>query len=104
MSETPDLQRRRFCATAAATIAAGQLSLSGISRRIRAMTDVMTELETGHSIDDIRPFRVHFTDEALADLRRRINATQWPERETVADDSQGVPLATTQKLARYWGT
>jgi pimeloyl-ACP methyl ester carboxylesterase len=102
--ETPDLDRRRFCATAAATIAAGQLGLSGISRRIRAMTDVMTELETGEEIADIRPFRVHFTDEALTDLRRRINATQWPERETVADDSQGVPLATTQKLARYWGT
>ena len=40
----------------------------------------------------------------LAELRRRINATKWPERETVADASQGVQLATTQKLARYWGT
>ena len=43
-------------------------------------------------------------DEALADLKRRILATQWPEKETVADESQGVPLATMQELARYWAT
>src|SRR2546423_3327708 len=52
----------------------------------------------------VRPFRVDIPDEALADLRRRIAATVWPEKETVADASQGVQLATTQKLARYWGT
>ena len=52
----------------------------------------------------IRPFRVNFSDTELADLRRRINATKWPERETVADASQGVQLATMQQLARYWGT
>src|SRR5215468_2509065 len=52
----------------------------------------------------IRPFEVHVPDEALADLRRRLAATQWPEKETVADQSQGVPLATIQELARYWGT
>jgi pimeloyl-ACP methyl ester carboxylesterase len=52
----------------------------------------------------IRPFHVEIPDEQLDDLRRRIEATQWPERETVADDSQGVPLATMQKLARYWAT
>jgi pimeloyl-ACP methyl ester carboxylesterase len=50
----------------------------------------------------IRPFRVSFSDEQLADLRRRIDATRWPERETVTDDSQGVRLATVQALARYW--
>ena len=54
--------------------------------------------------DAIRPFSVHFPDEALADLRRRITATVWPEQETVADDSQGVQLATVQKLARHWAT
>jgi pimeloyl-ACP methyl ester carboxylesterase len=52
----------------------------------------------------IRPFHIDVSDEALDDLRRRITATQWPEKETVADQSQGVPLATMQKLARYWGT
>src|SRR5918911_1732125 len=50
----------------------------------------------------IRPFRVSVPDEDLAELRRRIAATRWPERETVDDDSQGVPLATMQELARHW--
>ena len=53
---------------------------------------------------EIRPFRVDIPDEALDDLRRRIAATNWPEKETVADQSQGVPLAMIQKLARYWAT
>src|SRR3712207_1275468 len=52
----------------------------------------------------IRPFRVDVPEEDLVDLRRRIAATQWPEKETVADESQGVPLATMQDLARYWAT
>jgi pimeloyl-ACP methyl ester carboxylesterase len=52
----------------------------------------------------IRSFHVDIPEEKLTDLRRRIAATQWPERETVADQSQGVPLATIQQLARYWAT
>jgi len=52
----------------------------------------------------IRPFEVGFPDSDLAELRRRITATRWPERETVGDDSQGVPLETIQELARYWRT
>src|ERR687897_2677668 len=52
----------------------------------------------------IRPFSVTVPDEALGELRRRIAATRWPERETVADQSQGVPLAAIQELARYWAT
>jgi pimeloyl-ACP methyl ester carboxylesterase len=52
----------------------------------------------------ISPFSLDIPDEALEDLRRRIAATNWPEKETVADQSQGVPLATIQKLARYWMT
>jgi pimeloyl-ACP methyl ester carboxylesterase len=52
----------------------------------------------------IRSFSFRATDEDLAELKRRIAATRWPERETVADDSQGVPLALMQDLARYWGT
>jgi pimeloyl-ACP methyl ester carboxylesterase len=54
--------------------------------------------------DTIRPFQVGFPEAEVTDLRRRVNATRWPERETVTDDSQGVPLATMQELARYWGT
>jgi pimeloyl-ACP methyl ester carboxylesterase len=53
---------------------------------------------------EIHPFHVDIPDEALDDLRRRIVATNWPEKETVADQSQGVPLAVIQRLARYWMT
>ena len=53
---------------------------------------------------EIRPFRVDVPEEELTDLRRRVVATRWPERETVADESQGVPLGMTQELARYWAT
>ncbi len=53
--------------------------------------------------DAIRPFHVNVPEEELTELRRRINETRWPDRETVTDQSQGVPLATIQKLARYWG-
>ena len=52
----------------------------------------------------VRPFRVEVPEGDLVELRRRIDATRWPERETVGDDSQGVPLATMQDLARYWAT
>jgi pimeloyl-ACP methyl ester carboxylesterase len=52
----------------------------------------------------IRPFAFHASDEDLADLKRRIEATRWPDKETVEDDSQGVQLATMRKLADYWAT
>jgi pimeloyl-ACP methyl ester carboxylesterase len=52
----------------------------------------------------IRPFRVNIPEADLADLKRRIAATRWPDRETVADSSQGVQLAKLQELVRYWGT
>jgi hypothetical protein len=52
----------------------------------------------------VRPFRVEIPEEDLAELRRRIAATRWPEKEPVADQSQGVQLATMQALARYWET
>jgi pimeloyl-ACP methyl ester carboxylesterase len=58
----------------------------------------------GAQVAAIRPFSFHVSDAELADLRRRIVATRWPEKETVADESQGVPLATMQELARYWAT
>ena len=52
----------------------------------------------------IRPFHVNVSEAELTELRRRINATKWPERETVTDASQGVQLATIQALASYWAT
>jgi pimeloyl-ACP methyl ester carboxylesterase len=54
--------------------------------------------------DAVRPFKINVPEADLADLRRRIQATRWPDRETVADTSQGVQLKTMQKLARYWAT
>jgi pimeloyl-ACP methyl ester carboxylesterase len=53
---------------------------------------------------DVSPFKIGFPESDLADLRRRINATRWPEIETVTDDSQGVRLAMMQELAGYWGS
>jgi len=60
--------------------------------------------QTNANHNAIRPFQVNVQEAELADLRRRINATKWPERETVGDASQGVQLGTIQKLARYWAT
>src|SRR5271166_4888439 len=65
-------------------------------------TEVAEQTESASTA--IRPFQVDFPEEELADLRRRISATRWPERETVSDDSQGVRLAMMQELARYWGS
>jgi len=65
-----------------------------------------TQQASAHAADKaaIRPFRVKFSEQDLVDLRKRIDATKWPEQETVADASQGVQLATIRKLARYWTT
>jgi pimeloyl-ACP methyl ester carboxylesterase len=59
---------------------------------------------TPADVQSIRPFRVHVPDSDLANLRRRIGATRWPDKETVADASQGAQLAKLQELVRYWGT
>ena len=64
----------------------------------------MTMLTNVVEATAIRPFQVSTPDTELTELRRRITATRFPEKETVTDFSQGVPLATTQKLARYWAT
>src|SRR5512134_3028676 len=68
----------------------------------RKTTEV--SMSTVETATEIRPFRVDVSDEALENLRRRVAATNWPEKETVADQSQGVPLAMVQELARYWAT
>ena len=64
----------------------------------------MTQAEPSMARTEVRPFRIDVPEDDLVNLRRRIAATQWPERETVADESQGVQLATIQELARYWAT
>ncbi len=62
------------------------------------------ETQTHETTPAVRPFHINVPEAELTELRRRINATKWPERETVTDASQGVQLATTQALARYWAT
>jgi pimeloyl-ACP methyl ester carboxylesterase len=66
------------------------------------MTETTQQTRSGNA--DVRPFKIGFPESDLTDLRRRINATRWPERETVTDDSQGVRLAMMQDLARHWVT
>jgi hypothetical protein len=63
-----------------------------------------TTQQTRNDNADVRPFNFVFPHSDLADLRRRVNATSWPEIETVTDNSQGVRLAMMQELAAYWGT
>ncbi len=63
----------------------------------------MSTITADHA-NAIRPFRVNIPEAELTELRKRINATRFPEKETVTDQSQGVQLATVQKLARYWAT
>jgi pimeloyl-ACP methyl ester carboxylesterase len=68
------------------------------------MASVDSAVQTDSDQTPIRPFHVDFPKSDLEELRRRIEATRWPERETVSDDSQGVPLAIMQDLAHYWTT
>ncbi|HXX07157.1 MAG TPA: alpha/beta fold hydrolase [Pseudolabrys sp.] len=87
-----DHARRRFLGTAAMSALAGATGL------------LPSPLSGATAGEAIRPFRVNIPEEQIADLRRRIGDTRWPERETVNDDSQGVQLAKFQELIRYWGT
>jgi pimeloyl-ACP methyl ester carboxylesterase len=68
------------------------------------MSATQAPSQTGADNAAVRPFQVGFPEADLADLRRRIQATRWPDRETVSDDSQGVRLAVMQELAGYWAT
>jgi pimeloyl-ACP methyl ester carboxylesterase len=94
--------RLHFLGTAATTVVAGPLGLSGFVERPSAMTG--TVAQTVSDPTSIRSFQVNFSDADLDDLRKRIKATRWPERETVNDGSQGVPLEMLQGLAAYWAT
>src|SRR5260370_12716577 len=100
MAKPLDLDRRGFVRLAAASTAA--LSTRG-NAMTRELTDVVPRTGDGQGTD-IRPFRFKASDADLTDLRQRINATKWPEREWVPDSSDGVPLRAMQNLARYWGT
>src|SRR5262245_16198696 len=90
-SDVVDRDRRQLLTTAMGIAAAGATSL---------FPTQAVPMDTG---DAIRTFRVNIPEEALIDLRRRIAATRFPDRETVNDRSQGVQLSKFQDLMRYWG-
>ena len=94
--------RRRFISVAAAAAVAGSLSQLAFADTNQSITEITQS--SGGDKTSIRTLHVHAPEAQLIDLKRRIKATRWPERETVADASQGVQLATMQKLARYWST
>jgi len=85
----------------AGTAAAGTLGLLGLNQA-QAAHPTHKEHKMAESNAAIRPFHFEASKDEITDLKRRVAATRWPERETVPDDSQGVQLATMQKLAQYW--
>ena len=90
MSAKPPFPDRRKILTASVAVAASSL--------------IPVQVHAATTSEAIRPFRVNFPRAELSELRRRIKTTRWPDRETVADESQGIQLATIQEIARYWGT
>ncbi|MGA8268965.1 MAG: epoxide hydrolase N-terminal domain-containing protein, partial [Candidatus Acidiferrales bacterium] len=109
-SEAINHDRRRFVGTAAMSIAAakfGMMSSANVPSKLTTPpgSTPVTENRPADSGDiAIRPFHISVPEQEIVELRRRVAATRWPERELVSDATQGVQLATTQKLARYWAT
>ena len=93
------MKARDMVITAAVAVVAVS-SVVATMGMVRSGAAAMTETDD----TSIRPFKFQASSQALADLRRRIAATKWPERETVTDTTQGVQLATMQKLAKYWSS
>src|SRR5260370_37305604 len=98
------LDRRRFLRAVVMTLAATEFSMT-------ACENVLTQRRTGMETQTnettstaVRPFHINVPQKDLDELRQRLAMTRWPKRETVTDDSQGVPLAMLQQLARYWAT
>jgi pimeloyl-ACP methyl ester carboxylesterase len=104
MQKISGFNRRRFCSVAAATVATSPLSLSNVLFPPRSTAMSAVAQPTGGDTSAIRPFHVNVPEADLTELRRRIKATVWPDRETVTDATQGVQLATVQHLANYWAT
>ncbi len=87
-----------------AVLALSGYAQSASDQRRSAFIDRAAAAEATASTSNIRPFQIHVAEDQLTDLRNRIAATRWPDKETVADQSQGVKLAKLQALVRYWGT
>jgi pimeloyl-ACP methyl ester carboxylesterase len=100
----PFRSRREFLRGAAASSGAAILSAESVSADASASTDKVAELELPPAMKAVTPFEVHVPEAALDDLKRRLAKTRWPNKEPVADWSQGVPLAKAQALVEYWRT
>ncbi|PWT88586.1 MAG: multidrug MFS transporter [Acidobacteria bacterium] len=96
--------RRDFLRDAALTIVAAEFTGINFSDAQSSETKKENAATQAGDKTSIRPFQFNFSDAELTDLRRRVKATRWPERETVGDETQGVRLVTIQALAQYWGT
>ncbi len=86
------------------TVLAHSMALLAATAATGAFTLLPGNLASAAQSNAIRPFRINIPEDALVDLRRRLNATRWPGRETVSDTSQGVQQAKLQELVRYWQT
>src|SRR5262245_34169415 len=93
--DTSEPTRRSFLATSAGA----SLATSAAAGAIGLIVDAPVASAQGTAI---RPFRIETPEDALVDLRRRVQATRWPDRETVKDETQGVQFATVRKLADHW--
>jgi pimeloyl-ACP methyl ester carboxylesterase len=100
----PLRSRREFLYAAAATSGATILSAEFRPETALASTDKVAELVLPAATKAVTPFEVHIPEAALDDLKRRLANTRWPNKEPVADWSQGVPLAKAQALVEYWRT
>jgi pimeloyl-ACP methyl ester carboxylesterase len=94
--------RRHFLGVSATLLAASSLGRFAFAQKPTSAAS--SAPMAGSNGTAIRPFRIRIPESDLIDMRRRISATRWPDRETVEDDSQGVQLAVMQELARYWAT
>src|SRR5579859_3294497 len=100
MSKTNAMKKNKITQT----ILTGAVAMLGTTGNAQQTIAVAEKIVDTSARSQIRPFHVHFSDAALADLRRRVLATNWPDRELVGDLTKGLQLETMKKLARYWVT
>ena len=100
-SDEINYDRRGFLRNAVATIAGAELSRFGFADAQSSNTKKEEPMPETSDKKSIRPFQVNFPESELTELRRRVNATRWPEQETVKDDTQGVQFKTIQALAKH---
>src|SRR5579864_9829484 len=102
MFSISSLRRLAFGSLTARVFSLSFLTAAAFAPPVLAAEDLPTPASTGDTA--IRPFHAQFSDAQLADLRKRIAATRWPDKETVDDRSQGAQLARLKDLVNYWDT